>query len=475
MALTEEEQAALRRMKSRLERDLRSNWENGILVPGFDSLRSYYRGMQRLVQLGLAVPDDLRQFVTIVAWPRTYVDAIVARLHPQGFLLNEQADEKLWKLWQFNNMDAQIRMALTDMVAYKRGYLSVGSADDGPMPLLRAESPFQMTHEWSPRDQRVTYAARFYVDESGPKKITRSTLYTPESNIWLLREKRGWVEDPDHPRDDHGFGRVMVEPLVNRASTDEPYGESEMLSIITLTDAAARALTNAQVATEVMALPQRYAAGMTAADFKDAETGEQLTQWEAYFGAVWATQNKDARFGQFTAADLQNFKTIVDHYATLVAGVTGLPMRYFGQNTANPPSAEGIRADESRLVGTAEEKQEFAADGIENAMRTAAALMDDGPDDQEALSLLQTDWRDASTPTVAQTTDAAVKLHAETLISRREALRMTGRNGTQIQKIEDEIREEQADPLVKVIRDAAAAGQPPTDQPPNPVDAAVGG
>lgn len=474
MALTDDEQAALRRMKTRLDRDLRPVRTDGVVdVPGFEALRGYYRGIQRLQQLGLAVPDDLRRFVTIVAWPRTYVDAIVSRLRPQGFLLDGVSDEKLWNAWQANNMDAQIRMALTDMIAYKRGYLSMGTADDGGVPLMRAESPFQMIHEWSPRDNKVTHAARFYVDESEKKKVTRSTLYTPDSTVWLHRERQGWVEDEDHPRDDHNLGRVLVEPLVNRPSTDEPYGESEMVPVITLTDAAARALTNAQVATEVMALPQRWAAGMTQADFKDPETGKAVTAWEAYFGAVWATGNKDARFGQFTAADLQNFKTIVDHYATLVAGVTGLPMRYFGQNTANPPSAEGIRADEARLVGTAEEKQEYASDGIENGMRTLAALMDDSPD-PEKMALLQTDWRDAATPTVAQATDAAVKMHAEELISRREALRMTGRPATLIDQIEREIAAEQTDSIARLIK--ANADTQPADNGPAPVDGSpVGG
>lgn len=459
MALSDAEQAALRRMKARLDRDVRSRRVNGTTVPGFEGLRAYYRGMQRLVQLGLAVPDDLREFVTIVAWPRTYVDAIVTRLKVQGFLLDGIADDEMWRVWQSNNMDAGSRMALTDMVRYGRGYLSIGTNDeDEATPLLRAESPFQMVHEWSPRDNRVTAAARFYVDESGPKKVQRATLYTLDSTVWLVRD-RGWAEDPDHERDDHGSGRVMVEPLVNRASTDDPYGESEMLPIIGLTDAAARALTNAQVATEVMALPQRYAAGMTGADFKDAETGKQLTQWEAYFGAVWATANKDARFGQFSAADLSNFSTIVDHYAGLVAGVTGLPMRYFGQNTANPPSADAIRADESRLVGTAQEKQEFAADGVENSMRSVSLLATDAEDPK--LVRLQTDWRSAATPTDAQTADAAVKLHAEGLYSRRETLRSMGKSPQQIELIEAEIRDEQTDPLTRLIQanaDAAGGG-----------------
>jgi hypothetical protein len=112
--------------------------------------------------------------------------------------------------------------------------------------------------------------------------------------------------------------------------------------------------------------------------------------------------------GQFSAADLSNFKTIVDHYASLVSGVTGLPMRYLGQSTANPPSAEGIRADESRLIKTCERFEKSAAGSWELAMRIARRIID-GQWTPELLQL-ETMWRDPATPTRAQQADAAVKL-----------------------------------------------------------------
>jgi hypothetical protein len=58
--------------------------------------------------------------------------------------------------------------------------------------------------------------------------------------------------------------------------------------------------------------------------------------WETYFGAVWALRNGEAKVGQFSAADLGNFERIVNHYANLVSGVSGLPTRFYGQYTTNP-------------------------------------------------------------------------------------------------------------------------------------------
>ena len=452
--LSDDDQVLLRRLKRRLDRDKRNTTVEGHVVPGFNSLRAYYQGRQRLLQLGIAVPEELRKFVTIVAWPRTYVDTIVSRLRPQGFLVEGEDDTELWRYWQVNKLDSEIRMSLTDMLTYGRGYLCAGSRPEDDLdvgaPLITVESPLELIHEWSNRERRVTAAARFYVEDAGGRHEHRATLYTRDSTRWLTRNDEGaWIDDTEP--DEHNMGIVPVQPLVNRASSDDRYGESEMQAIIGLTDAAARALTNAQVATEVMSLPQRWAAGLTPDDFKDPRTKKTLTAWEAYFGAVWATGNPEAKFGQFSAASLDNFKTIYGVWAGAVSGVTGLPMRYLGQASENPPSAEGIRADESRIIGTAEEKQEFASDGLESTMRTSKRIQT-GEDDPR-LALLETNWRSAATPTQAQATDAAVKMHAENLISRRQALRDCGYSPAQISKIEEELRAEALDPLTQKLLD----------------------
>lgn len=454
MPLTDSEQATLKRLRGRLDRDMKNQRIKGRTRLGFVSLKAYYQGMQWLEQLGLAVPDDLRQFLTIVNWPRTYVDAVVARLRPQGFLLDGQADTELWRVWQANDLDTEFRMALVDMLVYGRGYMCTGTNDDDPeTPLVTVESPLQMIHEWSNRHRRVTAAARFYVEEIDGKKEHRATLYLPNVTIWVTKGRNGWEEDAEDGRDEHELGRVPVEVLVNRGQTDDRYGESEMSPIITLTDAACRALTNAQIATEVAAIPQKYAAGMTQADFKDPKTGEQLTTWETYFGSVWATANKDAKFGQFNAADLNNFKAIVGLYAQLVSGDTGLPMRFLGQLADNPASEGAIRADESRLIGTAEEKQEFANGGLEGTMRTAR-LIATGEDDPVLLQLV-TDWRPAATPTQAEAAASAVALFEARIYSRKEALRAMGKSPQQIAVIEEELRAEAADPFTQAIIDQA--------------------
>lgn len=457
MALSEDEKLTLKRLQARLTRDVRGCVVGGVRQIGFRRLDTYYEGVQHLEQLGLAVPEDLRQFVTIVAWPGTHVDAIEERCDVEGFRLPGQpeADKGLAEVWQANDLDDESQMAHTDSLVFGRSYACVGTNDDDDeMPLVTVESPLEMVHEWSSRKRTVTAAGRFYDDDSAGSKVVRATLYLPDATVWCLKGPHGWEEED---RDDHELGRVPVVPLVNRGRLHKRFGHSEMGRIITLTDAAARALTIAQIATELMGVPTRTAAGLTQADFTDPKTGEALTQWEAYLGAVWATSNKDARFHQFDAADLKNFTSIVDHYAQLVAGVTGLPLRYFGQSTTNPPSAEGIRADEARLVKTCERKERAWGASWERVMRLVR-LFQTGEDDP-SLASMETLWRDPATPTRAQTADAAVKLHGEGIISKRQARRDIGYSSVQITNMEEDDEREARDPLTeRLARNLAGSG-----------------
>jgi hypothetical protein len=436
VALSDDEAATLTRLRGALthcRRDL-------------ELLDAYYEGMQRLETFGMAVPPDLRRFVTVVNWPRIAADAIEERLDLTGFRLatSPEDDADLWRIWQANDLDEEAQLAHLDALVFGRSYATVGSNEaDAGAPLIAVESPLEMIAERDPRTREVTSAARVVggvstvatVPVSGQSPVS-ATLYLPDATVWLTGSSQGtrWVEED---RDEHRLGAVPVVPLVNRGRLTQRNGVSEIADVLPLTDAAARALTNAQVATEVAAIPQRWVAGMSKGDFAD-QNGNPLPAWQAYFGAVWATEAADAKFGQFSAADLGNFTKIVDHYAQLVAGMKGLPVRYFGQNTANPPSADAIRSDEARLVKTCERRQQAWSGSWEMVMRLVRRLIDGdwNPD----LMQLETQWRDPATPTRAQAADAAVKLHAEGILPTEAVWEDLGYSAVRREKLREQFQ-----------------------------------
>lgn len=449
MALTDDQRGTLQRLTGALLRE----------QPRLDTLDAYYDGAQRLEQLGLAIPPDLRRFVTIVAWPQLVVDAVEERLDVEGFTLGgaEAASDELAGVWQRNDLGAEASLVHTDALLYGRGYVSVGAGeDDGDPAVIVAESPRELIHESDPKTRQVVTALRRY---DGPASIVRqqeqhAAIYEADQTTWLTRVRGGeWsVEDVD----EHGLGTVPVQPVVNRARTARRQGVSEMRAVIPVTDAAARALTNAQLATEMVAVPQRYVLGATAGDFVD-QHGAPLTAWETYFGSVWALTNPDGKAGQFAAADLGNFVRIVDHYAKLAAGLTGIPQSVFGLSTDNPASADAIRASESRLVKRVERKQAHLSSAWERVMRLA--LLVQHGELPAGADRLDTLWRDPATPTKAQQADAVVKLRQARVLPLEACWQDLGYGPERRKELRRQWEAEASDPTMAAVAAELLAGQ----------------
>lgn len=381
-----------------------------------ERLDAYYNGVHRLAQMGLAVPPSLRSFETAVNWPRLTVDALEARLDVKTFYMPDgrRADAVI-EGWAYNNLDSESSLAHIDALVYGRSFVVVGSnADDPAHPLVTVESPREITVEVDPRTRRITRALRVYGVNEQTGQPEHATLYEPDRTTWFYRgpgEK--WHETG---RDDHRLGRVPIVMLVNRRRAGDFRGVSEMADVLGLTDAAARTLTNLQVAGETHAIPARWVSGVAKGDFVDAQ-GKPIPVWESYFTAMSATGNKDAKFGQFSASDLKNFHDTVNHYAALVAAVTKMPHAYLGLTTAQSPSADAIRSAEAPHVKLAERKQRAFGDSwawvgaLYERFRTGS--WDNG-------NAMRTEWHDAATPTVAARADAIVKLNGGLPILSRE-------------------------------------------------------
>lgn len=379
-------------------------------------LNDVYEGMERLKQLGLSIPKELEQFAVWLAWPTTTVDSIEQRLDVTGFRLPGQtADAQLWETWQYNNLDERQTFAHTDALALARSYVCVGTNEEDPeFPLITVESPREMVAVRDPRTHRVSAALRLYDVNLGVSR--KATFYLPNRTYWLVRDDAGAWEIAD--ADDHNLGTVPVVAMVNRQRATRRRdsileGVSEMTHVIPIAESASRALTGLQLAQETIAAPQRGVLGATKSDFVDAN-GEVLSAWQAYFGSVWAMANKDAKTFQFDGADLNNWDVAMNMYARQASGVTGLPVEYFGLNTENPPSADGQRAGETRLIKKAERKQTSFGHSWESVQRLVIRFRDGSWSDDARQ--METIWRDPGTPTVAQVTDAVVKRYQAGLV-----------------------------------------------------------
>ncbi|MFG3585126.1 phage portal protein [Streptomyces sp. NPDC047990] len=408
-----------------------------------ERLNSYYEGRQPLSYMAPELQNELEESVrqVVVNWPRLVVDSVEERLDVEGFRFPEraEADGELWRIWQANDLDEQSQQGHLDALVMRRAYVVVGSnADDPTTPIVTVESALDVYAEHDPRTRRVAAAVKRWREGSGGEAVDHATLYLPTVTIWYVKDSGSWVEDPAFPRDQHDMDAVPVEVLANRPRLKCADGTSELADIIPLSDAACKIATDMMVSAEYHATPRRVAFGFGEEDFVD-EQGRRLSAFSRIIGRMWATEKskqEGADVVQFPEADLRNFHSTLEQLAKLVASLSGLPPHFLGQSTANPASADAIRSSEARLVKRAERKQRAWGGAWERVMRLVLRVRDGAwSDDARAL---ETIWRDASTPTIAQAADAAVKLYAAKIVPLRQTRERLNFSQAEISRMEEE-------------------------------------
>jgi len=424
-------------------------------------LDSYVRGRQAITYMSDAMRKEFGDAITdlILNFPELVVEAHNDRLDVEGFRFPGEAsgNDELWGIWQANNMDEKSVMAHADALGLSKAAVIVGAGDGAP--LITVESAFDCAWIRSPANGSVTAAFKRW---SETDRSQWASLYTPGVTRTCTLDRGYWRVTST---DEHGMDRVPLVPIVNRPRIKHRDGRSEFESVIPIADAANKMATDMMVSGEYHAMPRRWVFGIKREDFVGPDGGPRAA-WSAIKGRLWANESRDVTVGQFPESDLRNFHDTIKLLARLVAQMAALPIDYLAFDSVNPPSADALRAAESRLVKRVERRQGSFGDAWEEVMRLAL-LVQRGELDSNATRL-ETVWREASTPTIAQRADATVKLFAAGIVPREQAWIDLGYTPVQRVEMHDMFEAEgQADPLVQVGRDLmAGAGMP---------DAASGG
>lgn len=372
---------------------------------------AYYRGTQRVRNLGITLPTVMTQIETVVGWPTTVVEVPEERLDFLGWT-SEKDLLGLDDIYLDNALEVDSGLGHLDSLLYGTGFVIVGSGFDGePQPLVTVESARNVTGEWDGRLRRLSSA--FSIDEvDRDKEPIQATLYLPDYSVTVARNGRSGRWQVAN-RDEHRMGRVPVVMLPNRPRASRPMGRSEISRAVrSYTDMAVRTLLGMEVHREFYQAPQRYALGADESQFTDS-AGNVKTGWEVVMGRMLAIPRDEDTgelpvVGQFSPASPAPYLDQARGLAQFLAAEAGLPLAYLGVFSENPSSADAIRALEARLVKRAERRQVV----LGRAWREVAylsLLTRDGSVPDEFRSI-NTRWRDAATPTRAAAADEAVKL-----------------------------------------------------------------
>lgn len=371
---------------------------------------------QPLVYMARIIAEQDGRFPPLlISWPELVLESVEERLIHEAFLLgdSEKPVDELNALWQANDLDEYSSEAHMAAMTSGQHFIMVGPGD-GDLPMITVEYEDQVAVETDVRTGQPIASLKVWKEED----VERGALFLPGGKTFEFEAGKvvstgqlgAWASLLES---DHTLPSVPVVPILNKPRRGT--GRSDLVAIKPLVDAANQFATNMMAAGEHHAVSRKWAVGATAKDFVD-ENGDEIPIWKVAMGDVWALPHQpssargdkppETRVGQFTASDLSNFHNSVKMLATLAGSLYGLPPNYLGYSSDNPPSAESILYSLERLIRRTEKRQLWYGGSWKRTARIAWAIMQNDPAD---LVSLESKWRNASTPTLASTMDAAVK------------------------------------------------------------------
>jgi len=403
-----------------------------------DMLHRYYRGRSAAPYVPQQASPELRRLVGIAftAWGGLVVDAVAERLVVDGVKSTLPGmDEVAWSWWQASSMDARQTAVHTDALITGATFLLVWPGPEGLPPTIRGLDARDTIGVQSGTDPSLLSRALFTWTDGGTRLVT---LYDEESaRVWaspvareLVPVVRWWRDEPDAvdvgPSDDwvpvdvieHGLGAC---PVVRMANIPDLRGDgtSDIGPHMPAIDRVTETVLGRLTAGKFGAYRQRWATGLQLGTQIDPQSGEPVLGPDGKplpagapfkYGAdlLWASEDPDAKFGDFAATDLRPIVDAVEQDIKHLAAVTRTPAHYLLASAANPPSAEALLAAESGLASKVRRRQLDFGESWEQVIRLAAVAA--GEKDLAEDEGLEVVWKNTEVRSMGAVADALLKL-----------------------------------------------------------------
>lgn len=377
----------------------------------------YYEGHVTLndVNLGIALPQGLKNLEVGCSWGQKAVDALACRSMFDGFVGSGQAAQAVERLVTGNRLLAEYGKACRDELKYGCAFVTL-SADKALGCRIRFHSPASAAALWSGEKGRIDCGLAI-IDTARDEK-DRDTwrphlvnLYTDQAVIVLTARQGRWTAR----RYPHKMGRPLMEPMIWNATTGKPFGRSRLKgSVRSLIDDYIRIAANAAIALEFDTTPQKYLLGLTDEQY-DAVISNKFKQ---YIGAIIAaTSNPETGenpvFGQLAQGSLQPHVDKMRLTATQFSAATGLTITDVGiVNDANPTSSDAILAQSQTLVLMAQQLNAGNGEALRAVIQMAQAIARNVTPEEltEEERDVMAHFKNPAMPSVAVTADAALKI-----------------------------------------------------------------
>ncbi|QNJ42027.1 phage portal protein [Streptomyces buecherae] len=371
--------------------------------PELDGYVEYYDGEhQRLAFAQMRYRHEFRE--VFETWRDNFcgliVDSCTERMHVEAFRLAESpgTDDQARHIWQRNRMDALSGAVHLDSLVQGVAYVLVWPDEKTSEPKISPIEARNLAVEYRRGSiTEIEAAAHFHVDSWGRHW---ATLWTPEY-VYETRPGQSWEEGTRGP---NPLDIVPIVPFRNRLRLSG-VDRSELSDVIPIQDAVNKVISDALMASETAAFPQKFVSGL---EITEDENGNPVEPFQVAVDKLLQAEDPQARFGSFAAADLANWVTLISMLVQHLASISRTPPTYFLANGTTFPSGESILSAEAGLVAKVKERLRGFGESWEQVIRLCFAIKHDKR--QHAYDM-ETVWRDPEYRTEAQHIDALLKLH----------------------------------------------------------------
>lgn len=378
----------------------------------------YYDGKIALrdVNLGIALPEAIKNLEVGCDWAAKAVDVLAARSMFDGFVSTNGNDiPELRTIIDKNRFISQYNTACKDELLYGCTFATLSAIKTGGCK-IRFHSPQTAAAKWSGAKGRIDCGFAIIdtaQDEKDENLFSPSliNLYTDEA-IWELTRTGNYWDAVEYP---HKMGRPLMEAFIWNSTSKKPFGKSRIKRPVrALVDGYIRTLANAAIALEFGTSPQKYLLGITDAQYEAVVSNK----FKQYIGAIIAaTQNPETGenpiFGQLPQGTLQPHIEHLRMLATQFSAITGLSVTDTGViNDANPTSSDAILAQSQTLVSLAEQLNSSNGDSLKVVAQMALAItLNKSLDEiEEEQNDIIAHFKNPAMPSVSATADAALKI-----------------------------------------------------------------
>ena len=376
----------------------------------------YYEGSISLsdVNLGIALPNGLKNFGIGCSWGSKTVDVLAIRSMFDGFVDENGSDLPILNdIVKDNNLIAEYGKACRDELKFGCSFATLSKNGNGCT--IRFHSPLTAAGKWNGIKGRIDYGFSIIAtEEKDGSFIPTAIRFDTDKVVWIIsynKETDSWKAE-GYP---HKMGRPLMEPLIWNATSAKPFGRSRIkYPIRELINGYVRTIANATIGLEFATAPQKYLLGITDEQYSAIIDNK----FKQYVGSILAaTTNPETgekpTFGQLQQGTLSPHVEMIRVLATQFSAATGLPVTDTGViNDANPTSSDAIIAQTKTLVGMAEELNAGNGDTLRTIALMAMAIVQNKSMEElsEEEKAVVAHFKNPAMPSIASTTDAAMKI-----------------------------------------------------------------